>query len=714
PKGRIKCLFDRDGDGVFDEAKVFLDDLVQPTGVTVWRDGVLVCSAPDVLFAADHDGDGVADERRVLLHGFATHNAQARVNSLTFGLDGFLYGAGGLFGGQIEVPANGSKQNLDSRDFRFDPDHGVLQSATGRAQYGRPRDDWGAWFGCHSTGFLQHYPLGDHYLARNADVPPPPFEVDASGPDGGRVLPISAQPERFNDLELLGRTTAACGATIYRDQWLGAQYAGNAFCCDPVSNVVHRIELTADGVTFAGRRPAGDSDREFLASTDFWFRPVQAVTGPDGALWVVDIARFVVEHPVFIAPQRLQQLDVRAGEHLGRIWRVLPAGAASKPLPDLLHLDNPGLVRLLAAANGALRDRAHELLLWRAAVDVAPQLEALARGGERATARLHALCVLDGLRALAPGLLLQALSDPEPGVRAHAVRLCESRLAGAPELLPAVLQLCADADAKVRLQVACSLGESRDQRVGAALAGMLRRDGGDPWLRAAALSSARPHAFALATSLYSATELPLADRFELLALLLSMLPPVVARVAGEDLAAAFTAARASLAGDGEPAERLAAVQLLRRSRSGPDRAALVAAFAPAAPADLLSALAAVLATIDDAALPDRLLADWNSQGPEFHAAVLDLLCQRRSFCLRLLEVAASTPAVRQSIDASHRQLLQQHADATVRERAGAVLTAASAGRVTVLAQYGGLDSRRGDPTLGAQVFAATCTACHRL
>src|SRR5204862_1212953 len=139
---------------------------------------------------------------------------------------------------------------------------------------------------------------------------------------------------------------------IYRDSLLGPGYVGNAFVCEPVHNLVHRLLVEPDGVTFAAHRPADEQESEFLGSTDPWFRPVQVRTGPDGALWVVDMYRFVIEHPQWIPPSDLAQLDVRAGQSMGRIYRVRPRHKEPRPWLRLDKLDTGGLVAALNSANG--------------------------------------------------------------------------------------------------------------------------------------------------------------------------------------------------------------------------------------------------------------------------------------------------------------------------------------------------------------------------
>ena len=90
PGGRVKFLTRSRPDGPFDRATLFLDGLPFPTGVMAWRKGVLICAAPDIIYAEDTAGDGKADIVRKLYTGFETNNYQARVNSLSLGLDNWV------------------------------------------------------------------------------------------------------------------------------------------------------------------------------------------------------------------------------------------------------------------------------------------------------------------------------------------------------------------------------------------------------------------------------------------------------------------------------------------------------------------------------------------------------------------------------------------------------------------------------------------------
>ena len=220
--------------------------------------------------------------------------------------------------------AQAGETDLSGRDFRFQAGSGVIEPAAGISQMGRVRDEEGNWFGNDNSTLLWHYPLPEDCARRNPHVTYPEPKVSvARGKDPNKLFPISRTLERFNDPQAANRVTSACGPEIYGGTLLGSNYYGNAFICEPVHDLVTRLVLRQEGVTFVGERAPDEQKSEFLASTDNWFRPVQVRTGPDGALWVVDMYRFVVEHPRWISAERLKKLDVRAGADKGRIYRIV-------------------------------------------------------------------------------------------------------------------------------------------------------------------------------------------------------------------------------------------------------------------------------------------------------------------------------------------------------------------------------------------------------
>jgi putative membrane-bound dehydrogenase-like protein len=263
PGGRIRVLTDTDNDGRFDTSKIFLDHIPFPSGIMMWRSGILVSSAPDIFYAEDKDGDGVCDHREVLYTGFGQGNQQHRVNGFTWGLDNWVYCANGDSGGVIKSVRTGKSINLQSYDLRIQPDTGELDLQMGSTQFGRSRDDWDNWFGNSNTIPMWHYALQDHYLRRNPLVVFPggrkQLNVD---PGADKCFPVSQIELRFNEPFMKGHFTSACSAIIYRDELFGQQFAGNFFVSEPVHNIVHREIVSPDGVSFTSRRAEDERESE--------------------------------------------------------------------------------------------------------------------------------------------------------------------------------------------------------------------------------------------------------------------------------------------------------------------------------------------------------------------------------------------------------------------------------------------------------------------
>jgi putative membrane-bound dehydrogenase-like protein len=490
PGGKVKVLDDTDGDGRMDRSTVFVDRLPFPTGVFPWQGGVFVTAAPDLLYLKDTNGDGKADERWVVFTGFGEGNQQHRVNGLTWGIDNWIYGANGDSGGAIQTPARGDRPavNISGRDFRFHPHTLALEPVSGQSQFGISFDDWGRRFLCNNRVHIRLEVLPDRYLKRNPQLAVRAVTEDIAeyGPVGARVYPISPPQERFNDFDHVGHFTAACGIHIYRGGLFPQEYEGSAFVCDAVGNLVHRCTLHPKGVSLTARR--GEANREFFASTDPWCRPVNLATGPDGALYVVDYYRAVVEHPKWIPPEIQKRLDLRAGADRGRIYRVRPADAPRGPRPQLAKATGEDLVPLLAHPNGWWRDTAQRLLFERQHSAVAPALVEMATKHANPQARLRALWTLHGLGRLEPKHLITGLRDQHPGVREHALRMAEAFLSEAA-VRDAVLALVDDPERRVRFQLAFTLGEMPTDRALDALARLAIRDADDAWCRTAVLSS---------------------------------------------------------------------------------------------------------------------------------------------------------------------------------------------------------------------------------
>lgn len=508
PGGVVKVLEDADGDGRYDKAAVFLDGVAFPSSVMPWRKGALLAAAPDLIYAEDTDGDGRADVQKVLFTGFTPGNQQHRFNGFEWGLDGWVYAANGDSGGRVKSLATGKTISISGRDIRFRPDTGEMETVSAQTQFARRRDDWGNWFGNNNPTWLWHVTMPEHYLRRNPRLAVRSvLHVLANYDDSTRVFPASAAMVRPNQPWSLNHVTSGCSPCPYRDDLFGPEFATSVFASEPVHNVVHREVLVRDGAGFSSQRATGEEQSEFLASTDNWFRPITTKTGPDGALYVADMYRFVLEHPEWISPEMQARLDLRAGEDKGRIYRVVPEGKARRAIPNLAKLNSRELVASMDSLNGWQRDTAQRLLFERADLSASESLNQLSSLTHAPQVRLQALATLGMLGTLTPDTVMGSLADPHPAVRCEALRQSEA-LAGKTEaLFTAVAAAAMDSDAAVRLQAAFSLGAWPPEKCEPMLRQLAARDDADALLRTAIMSSLRPES-ALFTQLKSDAPIP--------------------------------------------------------------------------------------------------------------------------------------------------------------------------------------------------------------
>src|SRR5690606_9891581 len=397
--------------------------------------------------------------------------------------------------------------DLRGRDFSFDPRTFELHPETGGGQFGVTFDDFGRRFVSSNANHLMMAMYEQRYVARNpsADLPRPTLDIPEDGPAAPvfRVSPDEnwrVQRSQWRSsgkvrglVEYGGRPsgyfTSACSLTIYRGDALPAEYYGSAFVAEPANNLVHRKTLVPDGIPLKGVRPAREQQTEFLRSTSVWFRPVNFANGPDGALYVVDMHRFIVEDPKTIPDGILNDEDVRAVIARGRIYRVVRNVSARPVTPGVAVATGDALAAYLAHPNGWVRDTAARLIYERQDIGVVPAVLEMAAKAAEAHVRVRALYVLQGLGRLTAAHVRRALDDADEGVREHAVRLAE-RFVDDGTLRTAVLARVDDPSPRVRYQLAFTIGALPfDDDVLGAFVRLVHRDGDDRWMRAAAATS---------------------------------------------------------------------------------------------------------------------------------------------------------------------------------------------------------------------------------
>ncbi|MEX2315588.1 MAG: PVC-type heme-binding CxxCH protein [Pirellulales bacterium] len=782
--GRVRLIEDADGDGRYDKATVFADHLSWPTAVTCYHGGIFVGAAPDIYYLKDTDGDKRADEKRLIFTGFGRSNVQGLLNSFQWGPDNRIHGSASSSGGRIVRPdvPEFKPVSLSGRDFSFDPHSLELRPESGGAQHGMTFDDWGRKFVCSNSDHIQMVMFEDRYLARNpaASAPAARVSIAADGPQAEvfRTSPIEpwrvvrtrlrVTGEASGPIEGGGRAagyfTGATGTTIYRGDAWPAQYAGNSFTGDVGSNIVHRKILEHDGVGFIAKR--ADSGKEFVSSTDNWFRPAQFTNAPDGTLHIIDVYREVIEHPLSLPPQIKKYLDLTSGRDRGRIYRVVPNGFKQRPLPRLAGASTAELVAQLENKNGWHRDTASRLLYERQDRAAISPLEQLSTSSKLPQARMHALYALAGLRKLKPDIVLDRLSDDDPRVREHAVRLSEGIAGDSPSLRAKLVAMAADPDQRVRYQLAFSLGEVNDPERARALAAILKRDADNKWIRLAVLSSLATGAGDVFTALaadksWRSSEAgrevlyelsryigrqdksqEIADIMPTLELLSAdeiSLSTAVVRGLGEGLTKGPGTLQAQLAAIGSPkavqilrdmlkTARTSAADESRRSSERTDAVRLLALdnFADAGsvlsnlisnrqPQDVQAAALVTLSKFSDPTIAETLLAAWPGMSPRLRAEATEVLFSRTERLRALLDAAEKQTVSLADLDPARLTTLEEHPDARIRDRAAGMLSKIKLGkRNDVVEAYRSSLSASGDISRGRQAFQKICAACHRL
>lgn len=528
PLSQIKLLEDLDGDGRYETSHLFADKLLFATGIMPWEGGVIVTLAGEVRYLKDGDGDhrvgsSPADTDEVWFEGFSEGNPQLRANHPTLGPDGWIYIANGLRGGKVRTVRPGwPKAEIDLRDhdFRFDPFTGVAEAVTGGSQFGLTFDALGNRFICSNRNPCDHVVLETWDLSRNPHIAiGKPIQVVAPAGNDSQVFPAV---EAWTTSTLhSGQFTAACGVQIFDGDGLPQECFGNVFTCEPTGSLIHREVIEPQGGTFKSH--AGEQNAEFLASRDPWFRPVNLTVGPDGALYVVDMYRAVIEHPEWMPEELKTRRDLRWGDDRGRIYRVAAENKSKSKLPTIATDDVLELVEKIDDENGWTRETAFRLLIEKLNGDSsepsetakrAESLLELARRGTTSPGRLLAGSLL--LKTSSPEALIAAsnlLDASDSKLQAAAIRLLgelkrknphsaqsseEKRLFAALDVQ--LIALAGSSDASVRFEVARQLGEvqtaqtdhpTQPQEITRALASIAVNDAESYWTRVAVLTSAQ-------------------------------------------------------------------------------------------------------------------------------------------------------------------------------------------------------------------------------
>ena len=488
PNGRVVVLEDTDGDGRMDKHTVFLDKLVMPRAIALRKGGALICEPPHVLWCPDANRDLVADSRDVLIPNYTGGgNPEHQPNGLLLAVDGWYYSAKSSWRYKIKA------------DNTF-----VREPTVFHGQWGIAQDDFGRIYTSTSEQQLLCDLLPSTYLTRNPNFKEAEganVEITASQ----RIFPARVTPGVnrgyrkgvLDDAGKLQKFTGASGPLIYRGDAFPAEFRGNAFTTEPTANLVKRLILTEkDGGITAKDAYEG---REFLTSTSERFRPVNLYDGPDGALYITDMARGIVQHVTYLTPWlRQQYVERKLDQPLdqGRIWRVVPDGFKRPAVPKMSAFTPAQLVKALESTNGWTRDTAQRLLVEQFGGSPVPKLDMpgwlnslydVAKS-KHVTSRITAQWVLGSIYE---GGLGWASKEPDEKVRATVLRIAEPEAKRDAKLAEKFFAFSKDPSPDAQLQLLLSLGEIGGKKAEVVMAEVLTKNVENPLARTATLSGLR-------------------------------------------------------------------------------------------------------------------------------------------------------------------------------------------------------------------------------
>ena len=504
--GRIRILKDTDSDGKIDQSIIFAENVTEATSMLPWKGGLIVTAAPNIIYLKDTNGDGKSDIREILFSGFFQNNSEAQVTSLKLGIDNWIYANNRGQSGKVVFSKTPDAKPVEVRgaDFRFRLDRDVFELETGPGQFGQTINDWGHRFFTENSIHIQQAVIPWRYTHRHAFMPTSKFNVTITDHEEimfQEIPPAYWRSERsarrnrvfkeanLNRIEWVeDRFSGASGGTIYNGDALPKEFYGNVFTTDVSGSLIHRDVLSQSDTNpvMLAKRTDSEKNREFIYSTDTWFRPVTFSVGPDGYLYILDYYRQHIETPVSIPDDLKAEMDFMAGSDMGRIYRLLPENVNYQGVKvELKKATGLQLVDYLSHKNGWYRSTAQRLLLERQDKTVVPAVKSLFSNSPDPRTRLHALYVLEGLNALNEEIVKQSLLDSESGVRENGIMLAERYSKMVKLLIPMVN----DPSKRVSFQAALSLGQFEGKNVIAALAEVITQYGQNDWFRSAVLSS---------------------------------------------------------------------------------------------------------------------------------------------------------------------------------------------------------------------------------
>ena len=678
PLDRVSILSDTNGDGVMDKKQVFADEIELATSSVFYKNGVIVCAAPDIWFFEDTNGDDKADKRTKLYTNLGNRDTHAVINNMRWGLDGWIYATHGYSSSDDVKSGDGSKGfgPAGSGVVRFKPDGSAFEQYASRGG-----NTWGLDITSDGQVFYTQPTSGNHFI----HVVLPEYVLakgklpGVSGTNG--MLPreptypaMHWEQQAYVQIDQVGSYTAAAGCAIYEGGAWPAKWDYGYFTTEPTLNIVSHFMVEPDGVTYKAKREPGREQTEFIRSKNLWFRPIEVRVGPDGALYVVDFCNQAVIHNDTRGPTHgPANAAVRPDRdhYYGRIWKVQhkeaksPAATAYRNKPES------------KGTQGSQALRAYEAAQQPANADKLLQ-DFVAAQDDWTRSALIAAAADKPAEVIAAAL---SFSAPESLSNFVSALLPAALPANAEKLIAA----CANADAKadpVKNAILRGIATSMNEApvMSPALTEALKKLLGQPSLAAATL--------------------PLVTKWD------------KGGVLAAEIKAQLDKLSATLSDNAAPVE----------SRINAARALIAVGGAisdvgvqPLGAQDTPEALAsAIIAALDESGATGSLVRFFDRLKPIHQQAAFEAMLKRPEATGALLDAVKAGSLDRAIFAPGDVARLRSHPNKQIARRANELFQVNNAAKDAIIAKLTPEVEKPGDAAKGKLFFTAACAVCHKL
>lgn len=764
PLSRIRLLEDTDGDGRMDTSTVWADHLEYVQGLILVNGGVLATTWNAIVFLKDTDGDDRADLKQTLFVSDEPKHSQAIISSPRWGPGMQIYFNNGLNTQNLIDQATSQSINVSKSGIRVDPYQSWKLSVTeGLGQYGATFNELGDHFYTTNRNPIKMTVLPREFIQRN------PYSGLNSGqtdvyPVGATIYPAAITLTA--SVVHAGSYTAACGTHSYQGNAL-PNLRGDLLVCDPTAQLVSRHRLSSRGGTYKATAIRKHPQSEFIRSRDPWTRPVNLASGPDGALYLCDMYRRFIDHPMFLHQSYSERFDMQTGSNLGRIYRLVPKDPSAIPenrtipietpekWPSLLQHDNQWhrttASRLIRESQNVPRKKIHSLLENTSSPHGQQDAFRILESKGLITSQIVSTALASQNAPLARAALDYLTIHPDQ-TEAHQAQL---------------LSLADHSEPRIAFLAIATLGSLPIEAIKEVFVRKLLESPNDPWLQSTILSHRDNVATEILIALLlqsPATNFPasLVSRFSeatsreadpkklsaLLAILEAPLAPSVqfAILDGIDSGLRFQKrmpqitslrsliedppqgipfrarviqslsnqiAQVALDTRAEPRDRIAAITLVRTLPTETARELFGKLIAFDQTAETQKAAMQIANHLPRETVSNLLFDQWNALGSTAQTSALQFLNTTDKTRLQLLEKMKLGLIPKSLLDPMSRWRYLRSKNESLKSIAQELFSAQSSDRQSLVTEYlSAVPMNQGDPLRGLEHFATNCSLCH--